>query len=198
MCSDPEILIHESPGQGHETPFTSGPYSFKGPEPCPTQPSTPGAAIYARAAAVAAGAAALADDQAKGSSEGPTPRPFSPVPVPMVAEASSKSGLEQHHSSLPPTSRADVGVVSPCQLPPKLPNTRVSGLGDGPTLSRDGLQRSGDSLQLSGDKLPIPGDVCGRPSSEQSRFSGDKPRPSRDGPQIVRKPLFRVCLPLLL
>ena len=73
MSSDPEILIHESPAQGHETPFISGPYSFKGPDPCFTQPSTPWAAVYARGAAVAAAAAALAVDQAKGSPEGPTP-----------------------------------------------------------------------------------------------------------------------------
>ena len=191
-----------SPRQGHETPFTSGPYSFKGPDPCPTQPSTPGAAISARAAALAAAAAALAGDQPKGSPEGPTPRPFSPPPVSMVAEASSelslKSGFEQHTSSLPPTSSAEVGMFCPCRLPPKFTNTRDSRLGDGPGLSRDGLQRSGVRLQLFGDKPPIPEDVCGHPSSEQFRFSGDRPRPSEDGPQIVRKPLFRVCLPLLL
>lgn len=201
ISSDSEILIHVSPGQGHETPFTSGPFTIKGADPCPTLPSSPGAAISARAAAAAAAAAALNGEQPRGSSEGLPPRPFSPPAMPTVAEAPSEQTLdlelEQRNSSLSslsPTSRAaaDVGIFSPRRLPPKLTNTRISGLGDGPRLSGDLSQGSGDRFRLSGDKPPIPGDLSGRPSSERSRFSGDKPRLSRDGPPIVRKPLFRV------
>ena len=201
ISSDSEILIHVSPGQGHETPFTSGPYTTKGPDPCPTLPSSPGAATSTRAAAAAAAAAALSEEQSRRSCEGLPPRPFSPPSMPLVAESSSElpSELEPEQrngslSSLSPTSRAaaDVGIFSPRRLPPKLTNTRISGLGDGPRLSGDSSQGSGDRFRSSGDKPPIPGDLSGRPSSERSRFSGDWPRLSRDGPPIVRKPLFRV------
>ena len=199
--SDSEIVIHVSPGQGHETPFTSGPYTCKGSDPCPTLPSSPGAAISARAAAAAAAAAALAGEEPQRQSEGLPRRPFSPSDLPMLAESSSEppsdSGLEQRNSSssiLSPTSKAaaDVGMFSPRRLPPKLTHTRISGFGDGPRLSAELLHGSGDRPRVSGDKPPIPGDMSGRPSSERPRFSGERPRLSKDGPPIVRKPLFRV------
>ena len=196
--SDSEIVIHVSPGQGHETPFTSGPYTCKGADPCPTLPSSPAAAVSARAAA-----AALAGDKTQGQPEGLPRRPFSPQALPMLAESSSElpsdSALEQCNSSssiLSPTSKAAaaVGMFSPHRLPPKLTHTRISGLGDGPRLSGDTLNGSGDRSRASGDKPPVPGDVSGRPSSERPRFSGERPRLSKDGPPVVRKPLFRVMV----
>ena len=194
ISSDSEILIHVSPGQGHETPFTSGPYVFKGIEASGFPTSPPRAAQSAKAAA-----AALAGERPRNSSsmEGLPPRPFSPPSVSLPAESSSElpseSPLEQRNSSLSPTSRAaaDVGMFSPRRLPPKLTNTRISGLGDGPRLSGD-LQGSGDRSRFVGDKPPIPGDLSSRASSDRSRFSGDRPRVSRDGPPLVKKPLFRV------
>lgn len=202
--SDSEIVIHVSPGQGHETPFTSGPYTCKGSDPCPTLPSSPGAAVSARAAAAAAAAAALTARRPLDQSEGMPQRPFSPPALPMVAESSSElpseddSALEQRDSSssiMSPSSRAaaDVGMFSPRRLPPRLTHTRVSGLGDGPWLSGDGLHGSGDRARAFGDKPPIPGDLSARASSERARFSGERPRLSpKEGPPIVRKPLFRV------
>ena len=204
ISSDSEIVIHVSPGHGHETPFTSGPYTCKGSDPCPTLPSSPAAAVSARAAAAAAAAAALTAQRPMDQSEGLPQRPFSPPALPMVAESSSEfpsdSALEQRDSSssiMSPSSRAaaDVGIFSPRRLPPRLTHTRVSGLGDGPRLSGDGLLGSGDQARAGGDKPPIPGDLSGRPSSERARFSGEKPRLSKDGPPLVRKPLFRVPTP---
>ena len=203
--SDSEIVIHASPGQGHETPFTSGPYTCKGSDLRPTLPSSPGAAVSARAAAAAAAAAALAGEEPQGQSEGlPEGQPFSPPRLPMMAESSSELpsdiALEHRNSSssiLSPTSRAAVDglVFSPRRLPPKLTHTRISGIGDGPRLSGDSVHGSGDRMRACGDKPPISGDVSGRPSSERPRFSGERPRLSRDGPPIVRKPLFRVMHP---
>lgn len=170
VLSNPEILIHVSPGDGHETPFTSGPYSSTGPDPCPTLPSAPAEAISARAAA-------LADQQSHGHSDGLPPRPFSPPGLPPLGESSD---LEQRNSSssvLSPTSKiaADIGLFSPRRLPPKLLNTKHGGM-DGPRLS-------GDAGQLSGDR---------------PRISGDQPRLSAErGPPIVKKPLFRVGLTAL-
>ena len=170
--SNSEILIHVSPGNGHQTPFTSGPYSSGGPDPCPTLPSSPAAAVSARAAAAAAAADALASPQPSGHSEGLPPRPFSPPGPSPVGESSD---LEQRSSSscsvLSPTSRlaADIGLFSPRRLPPKLLNT-----------SRHG--GFGDSQRSSGDLGHL-----------QARKSGDRPRLSADrGPPIVKKPLFRV------
>ena len=202
--SDSEIVIHVSPGQGHEAPFTSGPYTCKGSDPCPTLPSSPAAAVSARAAAAAAAAAALTARRPVDQPEGLPQRPFSPPALPMVAESSSElpsdSALEQRDSSssiMSPSSRAaaEVGMFSPRRLPPRLTHTRVSGLGDGPRLSGDGSLGSGDRARAAGDKPPIPGDLSGRPSSERPRFSGERPRLSKDGPPIVRKPLFRVLTP---
>lgn len=202
--SDSEIVIHVSPGQGHETPFTSGPYTCKGSDPCPTLPSSPGAAVSARAAAAVAAAAALTAPKPLDQSEGMPQRPFSPPALPMVAESSSElpsvSALEQHDSSssiMSPSSRAaaDVGMFSPRRLPPRLTHTRVSGLGDGPRLSGDGLLGSGDRAHAAGDKPPVPGDLSGRASFERAHFSGERPRLAKDGPPIVRKPLFRVIAP---
>ena len=170
--SNSEILIHVSPGNGHQTPFTSGPYSSTGPDPCPTLPSSPAAAVSARAAAVAAAADALASMQPSGHSEGLSPRPFSP---PGPSPLGESSDLEQRNSSsssvLSPTSKlaADIGLFSPRRLPPKLLNT-----------SRHG--GFGDSQRSSGDLGHLP-----------ARKSGDRPRLSADrGPPIVKKPLFRV------
>ncbi|KAL0055163.1 hypothetical protein WJX82_008002 [Trebouxia sp. C0006] len=169
--SNSEILIHVSPGNGHQTPFTSGPYSSGGPDPCPTLPSSPAAAVSARAAAAAAAADALASPQPSGHSEGLPPRPFSP---PGPSPLGESSDLEQRSSSscsvLSPTSRlaADIGLFSPRRLPPKLLNT-----------SRHG--GFGDSQRSSGDLGHL-----------QARKSGDRPRLSADrGPPIVKKPLFR-------
>ncbi|DBA69494.1 TPA: hypothetical protein ACH3X2_012770 [Trebouxia sp. C0005] len=75
--SNSEILIHVSPGNGHQTPFTSGPYSSTGPDPCPTLPSSPTAAVSARAAAAAD---ALAGLQPHAPSEG-----LPHVPSPLLA-----------------------------------------------------------------------------------------------------------------
>lgn len=169
--SNSEILIHVSPGNGHQTPFTSGPYSSTGPDPCPTLPSSPAAAVSARAAAAAAAADALAASQPHAHSEGLPPRPFSP---PGLAPLGESSDLEQRNSSsssvLSPTSKlaADIGLFSPRRLPPKLLNTsRHGGFGDS--------QRSSGDLGLL-----------------QARKSGDRPRLSADrGPPIVKKPLFR-------
>ena len=172
--SNSEILIHVSPGNGHQTPFTSGPYSSTGPDPCPTLPSSPAAAVSARAAAAAAAADALAASQPHAHSEGLPPRPFSP---PGLAPLGESSDLEQRNSSsssvLSPTSKlaADIGLFSPRRLPPKLLNTsRHGGFGDS--------QRSSGDLGLL-----------------QARKSGDRPRLSADrGPPIVKKPLFRVII----
>ncbi len=170
--SNSEILIHVSPGNGHQTPFTSGPYSSTGPDPCPTLPSSPAAAVSARAAAAAAAADALAGSQPHACSESLPPRPFSP---PGPSPLGESSDLEQRNSSsssvLSPTSKlaADIGLFSPRRLPPKLLNT-----------SRHG--GFGDSQRSSGDLGHL-----------QARKSGDRPRLSADrGPPIVKKPLFRV------
>ncbi len=170
--SNSEILIHVSPGTGHQTPFTSGPYSSTGPDPCPTLPSSPAAAVSARAAAAAAAADALAGSQPHARSESLPPRPYSP---PGPSPLGESSDLEQRNSSsssvLSPTSKlaADIGLFSPRRLPPKLLNT-----------SRHG--GFGDSQRSSGDLGHL-----------QARKSGDRPRLSADrGPPIVKKPLFRV------
>lgn len=196
--SDSEIVIHVSPGQGHETPFTSGPCKG-GPDLCPltVPPSPPGEApTSARAAAASAMAG---EDTPPFCAEGLPPRPFSP---PTWGESSSglpvDSALEQRDSSsstLSPTSKAaaDVGNFSPRRLPPKLTHTRIGGLGDGPRLSGDSAPGSGDRPHVSGDKPPIPGDLSGRPSSE--RPSAERPRPSKDGKLIGRGKLFRVTTP---
>lgn len=169
--SNSEILIHVSPGNGRQTPFTSGPYSSTGPDPCPTLPSSPTAAVSARAAAAAAAADALAGSQPHALSDGLPPRPFSP---PGPSPLGESSDLEQRNSSssvLSPTSKlaADIGLFSPRRLPPKLLNT-----------SRHG--GFGDSQRSSGDLGHL-----------QARKSGDRPRLSAErGPPIVKKPLFRV------
>ena len=200
--SDSEIVIHASPGQGNETPFTSGPYTCKGSDPCPTLPASPEAAVSARAAAAVAAAAALAGEETQRQSDGLPRQPFSPPSLPVLAESSSElpsdCPLEQRTSSpsiLSPTSKAaaDALMFSPRRLPPKLTHTRISGFGDNPCLSGDSLHGSGDRSR--GDKPPVSGDVSGRPSSERPRFSGERPRLSKDGPPIVRKPLFRVMHP---
>ena len=177
IASNSQILIHVSPGNGHQTPFTSGPYSSTGPDPCPTLPSSPRAADSARAAAVAA----MADEQPRGSCEGLPPRPLSP---PGPAPLAESSDLEQRNSSssvLSPASKlaADIGLFSPRRLPPKLLNTsRHGGFGDS-------QRSSGDAGSLSGDRL--------RNTLDKPRLSGDKPRLSAEkGPPIVKKPLFRV------
>lgn len=200
--SDSEIVIHVSPGQGHETPFTSGPYTSMGSDfsPPTTLSPTPG---EAPASARAAAAAALTGDEPpQGRPEGLPPRPFSPPPAPMLGESSSglssDCALEQRDSSsslLSPTSRAaaDVGMFSPRRLPPKLTHTRISGLGDGPRLSGDQTFGSGDRSRGSGDKPPIPGDLSGRPSSE--RGSAERARLAMDS-KLGKGKLFRVNTPL--
>lgn len=200
--SDSEIVIHVSPGQGHETPFTSGPYTCMGSDfsPLTTRPSTSG---EAPASARAAAAAALTGEEPpQGRPEGLPPRPLSPPPAPMLGESSSglssASALEQRDSSssnLSSTSRAaaDVEMFSPRRLPPKLTHTRISGLGDGPRLSGDSNLGSGDRSRVSGDKPPIPGDLSGRPSSE--RPSAERPRLAVDS-KLGKGRLFRVDAPI--
>ena len=149
--SDSEILIHVSPGDGHQTPFTSGPYSC-GPDLCPSLPSSPPAAMSARAAAVA-----LADGHSQGHSEGLPPRPFSPERAqPPSAEPSDMEQRNSSSSILSPTSKlaADIGLFSP-RRPPKLVNTKINGLGDSGRLSGDKARLSGErSRGASADRGP--------------------------------------------